>query len=334
MSYLRLILLLAIFIQAIPSWGWGTVIIGDKEWYRTADISGYCREDFYTLCPGGICEGSLGGNDLTGWTWASIEDVSDLFNHYIGSNKLSGLFEYMESDPTFGEAIIEDFGFNDTGFDLHSSLIIGWVSTGLYTATAGTDGADNSWAYIHAYPDRCFAFGAWFWRPAGDGNIRIRLEEPINAQFHSGIGNLRGWAIATGAIDRVEIYIDGKYAYDAPYGGERTDVAEVYPDIAGSDNSGFSLAFGYSNLGVGQHTVTARAFDMLGEYMESTATFEIVAFDKDFINKWAVVDLSPANMSVEGDEILLEDVWVDGELYDLKLRWRTAEQGFEIIEIQ
>jgi len=37
---------------------------------------------------------------------------------------------------------------------------------------------------------------------------------------------------------------------------------------------------------------------------------------------------------VSDDEILVIDSIVDGLVYDLKLKWRTAEQGFEIIEVR
>jgi hypothetical protein len=35
-----------------------------------------------------------------------------------------------------------------------------------------------------------------------------------------------------------------------------------------------------------------------------------------------------------GDEILIEDIVVGERTYDVRLKWRTAEQGFEIIEIR
>ena len=47
-----------------------------------------------------------------------------------------------------------------------------------------------------------------------------------------------------------------------------------------------------------------------------------------------IVDTSQASMTATGDEILLDNVSVDGQPYELRLKWRTAEQGFEIIEIR
>ena len=54
--------------------------------------------------------------------------------------------------------------------------------------------------------------------------FRLMLEEPINGEIHGGVGNLRGWAVASEGIEKVEIFIDGEYAFDAPYGGARGDV--------------------------------------------------------------------------------------------------------------
>ena len=48
---------------------------------------------------------------------------------------------------------------------------------------------------------------------------RVALEEPVAGEIHTGVGNLRGWAVATDGISKVEIFIDGAYEFDAPYGG-------------------------------------------------------------------------------------------------------------------
>lgn len=34
----------------------------------------------------------------------------------------------------------------------------------------------------------------------------LMLEEPINGEIHGGVGNLRGWAVASEGIDKVEIF--------------------------------------------------------------------------------------------------------------------------------
>ena len=171
-------------------------------------------------------------------------------------------------------------------------------------------------------------------RIGGDPIFSLLLGEPINGEIHSGIGNLRGWAISNNGIDRVEIFIDGMYMYDAPYGGLRVDVEAAFPNVDGSLFSGYSLAFGYADLGSGQHTVRAVAYDLFGNSTEQSSTFNVVVYDKNFINSNEVVDLSGSTISASGDEIMINDASIGQQGYNLKLKWRTAEQGFEVIEIQ
>ena len=52
---------------------------------------------------------------------------------------------------------------------------------------------------------------------SADDVLRVMLEEPVAGEIHGGVGNLRGWAVATDGIDKIEIMIDGEYAFDAPY---------------------------------------------------------------------------------------------------------------------
>ena len=170
--------------------------------------------------------------------------------------------------------------------------------------------------------------------PVDPGVLRVALEEPVQGQVHTGVGNLRGWAVASEGITKVEILVDGVLAFEAPYGGERGDVGGAFPDVAGSSESGFSLAYNYSNLSAGTHTITAVAHNALGETEESAASFEVVRFDSPFISDPNAVNLNDASCTVSSDEISIVDARVDGSLLDLMLKWRRAEQGFEIIEIR
>ncbi|MCR9105799.1 MAG: Ig-like domain-containing protein [Gammaproteobacteria bacterium] len=168
-----------------------------------------------------------------------------------------------------------------------------------------------------------------------DGSSIITLEEPVDGAVMGGIGNLRGWAVSNDGVSRVEIFLDGEYAFDAPYGGLREDVADIFPAVNGAENSGFSLAYGYSNLSAGEHTITARAYlDCDGATpVESSATFEVIRFDKDFIAANDTVDTSNATITANGDQISLSEVQIGDSFYALLLEWRTAEQGFEIVRI-
>lgn len=171
-------------------------------------------------------------------------------------------------------------------------------------------------------------------QPVDPGVLEVTLEEPVEGQIHTGVGNLRGWAVASEGITKVEILIDGVLAFEAPYGGSRGDVGGAFPDVAGSRESGFSLAYNYSAMAAGPHTITAIAYNTLGETKESSASFEVVRFDSAFITDPNAVNLNNASCTVSSDEISVVDAQVDGSVLDLMLKWRRAEQGFEIIEIR
>jgi hypothetical protein len=72
--------------------------------------------------------------------------------------------------------------------------------------------------------------------------------------------------------------VDGAYAFDAPYGASRGDVGDAFPDVDDSSNSGYSLAFAYSLLSAGEHSITAVAHSELGNTKEVTNTFTVVKF--------------------------------------------------------
>ena len=326
-----------------------SVFAGDNEWLQPADFLGYPPSAVAQVCPppSGLCSGFLSGSniDLTGYTWASLSDVIALFNdEYDAEPPITSDSDYA----SFSRNVLDDFlpTFTSPSIDLDSSGLraLGVITTDFSTATGrystfdalfDVEG-DSDFAWFILIGDTCpncgnDRVGAWFWREAP---FKVHLEEPVKGQVHSGIGSLRGWAIAEDGIDRVEVYIDGNYAYDAPYGGPRGDVEEKFPEIDGSGQSGFSMAFSYSNLSFGQHTITVLAFDKTGSSMEATSTFDVVTFDKKFISKQDVVDATGAEMLSDGDEIYIQNILIDDRNYDLTLKWRTSEQGFEIVEIR
>jgi len=61
--------------------------------------------------------------------------------------------------------------------------------------------------------------------------------------------------------------------------------------------------------------------------------FQTIRFDSEFIGAGEVIDLDAAASILSGDEIRVENISIAGRSYDLLLRWRTAEQGFEIVEL-
>ncbi len=58
------------------------VVIGDKEWRQVADTIGFTYGEIATVCNAGTgeCSGSIGSVDFSGWTWANVSEVGELFS--------------------------------------------------------------------------------------------------------------------------------------------------------------------------------------------------------------------------------------------------------------
>jgi hypothetical protein len=163
--------------------------------------------------------------------------------------------------------------------------------------------------------------------------LRVSLDEPVNNGVHSGVGMIRGWALSEEGVERVEVHIDGNYAFDAPYGDPRADIAQAFPDIDNAGTAGFSVPFRYSSLSAGEHTVSVIVTDKFGAQVERSSTFEVVRFDMAYINKANTPNLDWSYTSSFNDYITIRGAQVGGQAYDLVLAWQTQTQTFEIIEI-
>ena len=169
--------------------------------------------------------------------------------------------------------------------------------------------------------------------PSIDQDIRVELEVPRNGGIYTGIANIQGWAISPYGIDRIEVYIDGEYKFNGPYGGIRPDVGDAIPSINGSRYSGYSLAFGYINLSAGEHTIEAIAVSRTGDVNSSVSTFTVDKFHKDFIEYSDEVNPENSTVATDASGIYIQKLRVDGQQYDVKLEWNPATQGFEIVKI-
>lgn len=167
-----------------------------------------------------------------------------------------------------------------------------------------------------------------------DSGLRVAIEEPFMGLPHSGIGSIRGWAISDAGITGVEVYVDGEFAFDAPYGGPRQDVGTAFPEVEGSSRSGFSAAFNFNALEPGQHIVTVLARDAMGNVKQASANFGVVSFNAEFIRPSTGLDLSGGACSLSSDAISVSDALINGSLYEITLQWRASTQGFELISAE
>jgi hypothetical protein len=165
-------------------------------------------------------------------------------------------------------------------------------------------------------------------------DLEIAIDQPIRNAVHSGIGMVRGWAMSSKPIERIEVYIDGTYRFDIPHGDQRNDLAKRFPDNELASESGFSTAFNWNQLGSGEHEITIRAIDTFGSSAERTFDFAVTTFDKGFIQSSDVFELGWSSISGLGDSFLIRGALIDGAYYDITLQWRPRSQNFEIVGIR
>jgi len=166
------------------------------------------------------------------------------------------------------------------------------------------------------------------------GDIELSLEEPVADSVYTGVANIRGWVVGSAGINRVELYIDEVLKTNIPVGGRRTDVGDAYPDYPNSADSGFSMAFNYSGLAAGPHTIRVRAIDQEGAAKDASIAFNVARFDRSFIPDPSRISLNGATISHDSNHsIFINNMTADGKTYDLRLDWRTATQGYAITQV-
>ena len=186
-STLRLRSILGIAGIAIAMQAGAGPIVNGREWYQPNDVTNYSWSDFDAICPLGLCSGQIGGSgpDLTGWVWASVYDVGDLFQattphpggiaNYTDATPLQdpfwvysflGVFDrtYYEVSPPYGAMGV--FGLTSTRDDttgtpywgVVGAYISGWVAPGM----PEVDGVARTELSTEASPDD--RIGAWLYR--------------------------------------------------------------------------------------------------------------------------------------------------------------------------
>jgi len=151
------------------------ITVDGTEWLQPIDFVNRSWNEISTVCDptSGLCSGSLGGNDLTGWTWANVDDVNALFNHYIpGAPMGPGPDDLDRPYGTFSTPFFAD-GWTVTEVQVSGATwVVGlarelWFG-GAYTPRIGGDedrGSDLAITEIRTDPSTAAATsGAWFYR--------------------------------------------------------------------------------------------------------------------------------------------------------------------------
>ena len=88
------------------------VTVDGKDWAQVSLFTGLSWNDINAVCPAGSCSGALNGWDVTGWSWASLSDVGDLFA--AATSFPGGYARYEEAGSTWAPAWFDNLGFNPT----------------------------------------------------------------------------------------------------------------------------------------------------------------------------------------------------------------------------
>ena len=151
------------------------------------------------------------------------------------------------------------------------------------------------------------------------------LENPRNNDKVSGIQTIHGWTLDEKGVSRIELFVDGVYVSDIPYGGTREDLKEAYPAYPRADQSGFALIMNYSTLSPGSHTIQLRIHNQNNETVELSADVSVEKFHGEFINQVTPYSGWLSDVVVTSDGTT--------KTYDVNLQWSNESQSFEITEI-
>ncbi len=174
------------------------------RWRQLTDTVGLSWESVAQVCPqDGVsrCSGSVGGKDLTGWIWATPDQVEGVL----------GLYEpaILTADPPSVSGP-DQFGtangfltamrptFSVTGYNFHTSWAAGWTAykdaSGVPirgVASFGWYPIAGGFHVVATPPSQALGTGVWLWRPAGED-----ITPPTITPTVSGTQGTNGWYVS------------------------------------------------------------------------------------------------------------------------------------------
>jgi hypothetical protein len=123
-----------------------TVTVAGREWAQPADFTSLSWNAINSVCPSGVCVGTLtsdsGTWDMDGWLWAGLDAVNGLFNTYLtdygvaAGDLLTGPDYFFSLGDTWTAAFFLDFDATTVQpfFGGQENYMRAWTST-LYPPT-------------------------------------------------------------------------------------------------------------------------------------------------------------------------------------------------------
>jgi hypothetical protein len=156
------------------------VQVNGQQWLQPLDFVNHSWNEMAAVCdPGtGLCSGSLGGSDLTGWMWAGIPEVNSLFNAFgipgfTGTGESSAVAYLADSAwaPNFLATFLPTGVGHVSGFIRNPYLVnqnvVGEVADNVFIPVRGGFIADFARTHIAVGPDEdtpSALYGGWFYR--------------------------------------------------------------------------------------------------------------------------------------------------------------------------
>ena len=146
------------------------VRINGQEWLQPLNFVNYSYDTLRETCPNSVCSGSLPGSsiDLSGYTWASSEEVRSLFDFYQTQNR------YILEDFIYTKAETSSELDQIVNLNLIVLLSDEPVDHGVVSTATAYDGqpyersAEELNVDVNPFirgSDHSSDYGAWFWRP-------------------------------------------------------------------------------------------------------------------------------------------------------------------------
>ena len=145
------------------------VNIGGKQWLQPSHFTGYSYEELLTVCPSGVCSGRLVGSDidLTGYTWASSEEIRALFQLYEPSRRyVLGDFIYTQAETD--DVLAQIVNLTISGLLRDTPTDEGWVySAGVFDGQPFEPSPEEFQIGANPFGSTSQGndeVGAWFWK--------------------------------------------------------------------------------------------------------------------------------------------------------------------------
>jgi GT2 family glycosyltransferase len=127
----------------------------------------------------------------------------------------------------------------------------------------------------------------------GEGNLIARKNtylvcdepNPTDGRSRSGKITVRGWTVAEGGVDCLQVEVAGLPAVETKPSIPRPDVQKKLPSLDVSGRSGFLLQFDSQTLPKGRHTILLRAL-VKGTVVRETKTFVDIDHEKGFASDY------------------------------------------------